>query len=435
MSDGISRSERRNVTLLGLGHLGSVAAGGWTSLGYHVIGWDRDPQLRDSLRDGRGPIVEPGLQPQLRDALGRGALDVVDHPGDALGCASLVHVTYDCYATEEDRIDHDRLDEALRFVVGFAPAAATVMVSSQVCVGTCRGWVQMLREVGRSDVKVAYVPENLRLGAAVEDFRSQEVIVVGADDDETRESVRGVVAPLGRRLLWVSLPAAELVKETRNAYLAMCIVLANDVATIASHYGASPREVMNATRADARVSDRAPLNPGAAFSGTSLRRDLAALTIAGRPFGCSALFEAVLKANDRHGRFVREALHEELPKLDSARIAVLGLTFKGGTSTLRGSLPMQIIRELLSDGAQIIAFDPVADLLPSGEESFQRAPDVDTCVDGADAVLVLSDVTELVDMHWDALTPAKRLVVDGCGVLDAGTLRRAGWRYRGLEPG
>jgi UDPglucose 6-dehydrogenase len=422
-----------DVAVIGLWHLGSVAAAAWGAADRTVLGWDADDDLRSMLAGGNGPAREPGLDEGLRSAIERGFLIVAESGADAMSRAPITHLAYDTTVDSSGRPDDPRLGDAVATFAEAAPDGALLLVSSQIPVGTSGKWRRFLEDQGR-DLLIAHVPENLRLGQALADFLHPERLLIGADDDASWERAANALAPFHEEPMRMGLAAAEMAKHATNAYLALCVAFANDLAWLARAAGADPSEVAAGLRADSRISPSAPLRPGAAFSGATLARDLVTLRDLGKRCGRPELFSAVIDANERHANVAFAWLEESLGSLDGRQVAVVGLTYKPGTSTLRDSLPLRLVRVLLERGATVNAWDPLADVFepPAG---FTRAPSLEVCTRNADAVAVMTALPELVNVDWAALRPARRLVIDGCMGVDRRSAEAAGWRYRGLAGG
>lgn len=421
---------RRDIALIGLWHLGSVSAGGLTSTGRSVVAWDPDPALRETIAEASGPVVEPGLDGALAAARASGHLMLAADPATAIAAAPVTYLAYDTGVDADGRPADPRLDDAVEVFTAYAPAGALLLVSSQLQVGTCGRWRDLLAAQGRG-LLLAHAPENLRLGRALEDFMRPERLLVGADDDAAFERAAELLEPFATSPIRLGLAAAEMSKHATNTYLALCVAFANELAWLSLCAGADPNEVADALRADPRVSPSAPLRPGAAFSGATLTRDLVVLRDLGERCGRPELFAAAIQANERHARVVRSWLEEELETVAERRIAIAGLTYKPGTSTLRDSLPLRLADELLARGATVAAWDPVAEEVEP-RAGFRRAATLADAVRDADAVAVMTALPELPQVRWKELAPARRLVVDGCMALERRTVEAAGWTYRGL---
>jgi UDPglucose 6-dehydrogenase len=419
-----------DVAVVGLWHLGSVAAAGWATSGKHIVAWDPDPDLRAEIRAARAPVAEPGVEESLRSALEQGRLAVVAEAAEAVGSAPVTHLAYDTAVSADGRHEDERLDDAAERFAKDAPDEALLLVSSQILVGTCARWRDLLDAQDRG-LSVAHVPENLRLGRALDDFLHPDRVIVGADDDRAFARAIAALGSLATEPLRVGLAAAELAKHATNAYLALCIAFANDLAWVAKHVGADPEEVATALRADPRVAPAAPLRPGAAFSGATLLRDVAALRGLGKNSGRPDVFASVIAANERHAGVALAWLEEALGDLRGRRVAVAGLTYKPGTSTLRDSLPLRLVNDLLERGALVTAWDPAAEDFE--QTGLQRVPSFEASVAGADALVVMTDLPELAAVDWSALAPAAKVVIDGCMAVDRTAAETAGWTYFGLK--
>ncbi len=418
------------IAVIGLWHLGSVAAAAWTATGHRVLAWDPDPELRAAVRAARGPVVEPGLDDALCSALEGARLDVVDNAEHAIANASVMHLAYDTQVGPSGRVDDPRLDHAVRAFAAAAPDHALLLVSSQLPVGTCRPWRDLLDSEERG-LLLSHMPENLRLGRALQDFLHPDRLLIGADDEESFERAAQTVVAFSTAPMRLGLTAAEMAKHATNTYLALCIAFANDVAWLSLSAGADPGEVATALRADPRVSATAPLRPGPAFSGATLNRDLVALRDLGTRCGRPELFSAVVETNARHAQVALAWLEESLGSVTGTRIAVAGLTYKPGTSTLRDSLPLRLVAQLLERGATVAAWDPAAESF-TPPKGLTRARSLEACVKGADALAVMTALPDLAGVDWPSLEPARRLVVDGCMGVDRKAVEAAGWEYRGL---
>lgn len=421
---------RVDVAVLGLWHLGSVSTAGWTATGRRVVAWDPDPQLRAGIAARHAPVAEPGVDAALAAALAGDALIVADDAETAIASAAVTHLAFDTELGNSGLPDDPRLDDAVACFTAAAPDGALLLVSSQIPVGTCVRWKTTLDSANRG-LLLAHIPENLRLGSALEDFLHPPRLLIGADDEAAYERAAAFLVPLGTEPQRLRLASAEMAKHATNAYLGLCIAFANDLAWISEFAGADAREVVDALRADPRVAPTAPLRPGTAFSGATLIRDLATLRALGEECDRPDLFAAVIAANDRHAQLAVTLLEESLGSLDGKHIAVAGLTYKPGTSTLRDSLPLRVVHELVAGGATVAAWDPAAEPFEP-EPGVTRVASLEECARDADAVAILTALPELRVVDWSALEPRQRLLVDVCAVVDRAAAERTGWSYRGF---
>jgi len=419
---------RPDVAVLGLWHLGVVTAAGLAGTGAGVVVWDPDPELRATLASGHAPVLEPGVDDALAAALAADRLAVAGSAHAAVASAAVTVLAYDT-AVDEDGLPHDpRLDNAVTAFTAEAPDGALLLVTSQVPIGTCARWKRELDDARRG-LLLAHAPENLRLGSALDDFVHPPRLLIGADDDAAFMQAAELLAPLETEPRRLALASAEMAKHATNAYLGLCIAFANDLAWLSEFAGADALEVADALRADPRVSPTAPLRPGTAFSGATLSRDLSTLRAVGKAAGRPDLFSAILAANERHAQLAVTLLEDELGSLASCRVAVAGLTYKAGTSTLRDSLPLRVVARLVACGATVAAWDPAAEAFAPGP-GVTRAATLEDAVRGADALAVLTALPELRAVDLSALEPRRRVLVDVCGGTNRLETESAGWRVR-----
>lgn len=234
-----------------------------------------------------------------------------------------------------------------------------VLISSQVPVGFCRALADDWRA---HEITVACSPENLRLGDAIEAFRRPERVVVGLDEDADAPLVNRLLKPFTDQILVMPLTSAEMSKHALNAFLAVSVTFANELARICEITGADASQVASALKSEGRIGPRAYLSPGAAFAGGTLARDVRYL----QAFGdaghlATPLLDGLIESNAAHRDWPREHLRLLLAESPGASIAVLGLTYKPNTSTLRRSTAVEHCRWLIASGANVRAFDPQAD--------------------------------------------------------------------------
>jgi UDPglucose 6-dehydrogenase len=214
-------------------------------------------------------------------------------------------------------------------------------------------------------VTFAYSPENLRLGKAIAVFTNPDRVVAGVRPASDRDRITALFRPFTERIEWMSVESAEMTKHALNAFLAVSVTFANEIATLCERVGADAKEVERGLKSEARIGPKAYLAPGGAFAGGTLARDVAFLTHIGvtneRP---TPLLSAVLTSNDAHRLWVRRTLERLLGVLDGRCVAVWGLTYKPGTDTLRRSESVALCMWLAEHGARVRAHDPAVVTLP-----------------------------------------------------------------------
>jgi UDPglucose 6-dehydrogenase len=406
------------VCVAGLWHLGVVTAACVAAAGHRVVAYDEDELVVEGLKAGVLPVDEPGLAELVRRGFEAGMLECTDRMADALRGAEVVWIAYDTPVDDDDRADVDFVVERARALVGAADPGAVVLVSSQLPVGTTR----LVEEPGRT---VAYSPENLRLGAAIAAFTEPDRIVVGIRADGDRGRIEELFGAFSDRIEWMGVESAELVKHGVNAFLALSVTFANELAGIAERVGADAAEVERGLKTESRIGARAYLRPGAAFAGGTLARDIEYLTQIGEREGVpTQLLHAVRTSNDEHkrwaGRKIASLLGGDDGRLDGRVIGVWGLVYKQGTDTLRRSSSVELCRELSRAGAAVKAHDSAVRVVPedlSGVFTLCTSPL--EAVEGASAVVVQTDWPSYREVDPERLVAAMRsaIVVDPNGFL------------------
>ena len=444
---GAMGSPTEHVVVLGLWHLGSVVAAGLAELGWRVTGLDFDAATVARLRDGHAPVHEPGLDELIGRHLVAGRLDFTDN-AVAVADAAYLLVTYDTPVRADDSSDCAVIINGLCRIAPLLPAGCMVVISSQMPVGTSEDIERLLvkwrapapvcpHTPGAGRLEVAYVPENLRLGEAIDSFLHPERIVVGADTPAAEVRVRRLLAGFGVPLLVMSRRSAEMAKHALNAFLATSISFANELATIAECVGGVDIvPVIEALRSDPRIGRRAYLQPGVGFAGGTLARDVRVLldlaASAGRP---ATILPAILSVNHGRRAAVLERLRGIYQRLDGLDIAVYGLTYKPNTSTLRRSVAVELIGDLRTAGARVAAYDPQAaadEVAAHAEFTFVGDPYELSC--GKDAALFVTEWEEFRRIDFRRLGGAMKrpVIVDARNMLDMAAVRASGCIYLGI---
>jgi UDPglucose 6-dehydrogenase len=344
-----------SIAVYGLWHLGSVTAA-CLAAHHRTVGLDLDGNVVRHLSEGRAPLHEPGLDDLIGEGLASGRLRFTSSAADALREAEVLWVTFDTPVDDRDEADVGFVRARLEMVAEHVRPGTLVLVSSQVPVGFTRA---LAGDWAARGVRVAYSPENLRLGKALEAFRRPDRVIVGLESADDRTRVTALFAPFCSRVEWMSIESAEMTKHAINAFLATSVTFINELARLCERVGADAREVERGLKSVARIGPRAYLGPGPAFAGGTLARDLRFLAGFGDRLGVETpLLDGVLASNDAHKGWLRETVARMLEGTDSPVAAVLGLTYKPGTSTLRRSASLELIDWLRGRGVAVRAHDP-----------------------------------------------------------------------------
>ena len=426
--------ERRPIGVIGTGYVGLVTAAGFAELGNEVWCVDIDPEKVATLQRGEIPIYEPGLADLVRKHEGR--LHFSTDLAPALEHAGLLFVAVGTPPTYSGDADLS----SVHSVVDAMPASDrhALVMKSTVPVGTGSSIKRMFRSQGKEGFSYVSCPEFLKEGSAIADFLAPDRVVVGDDGDWAGDAVVDLYAPLNAPTVRTDVPSAEMVKLASNAFLATKISFINEIANVCEETGANVQEVARGMGLDDRIGPKF-LQPGIGFGGSCFPKDVSALKqLAGNSGYHFQLLTAVIEVNELQKRRVISKLQKHLGSLVGRRVALLGLAFKPNTDDMREASSLVLAARLQADGAHVAAYDPVA------EEEARKliqgvafADSVDGAVEGADAVVLVTEWPEFGDLDWGGLASrmAGTLVVDGRNFLDAVTVRAAGLDYEGIGRG
>lgn len=378
------------VCVLGLWHLGPVTAAALASIGHHVTALDFDTEVVEKLRAGVPPVSEPGLEALLAEGVESDHLRFISRLDDLPSDLELLWVAFDTPVDDDDNANVNLVIGQARAVLPALPANTTVLVSSQLPVGSTQALENVAAEiVPQKHLGFACSPENLRLGKALDAFLHPDRVVVGVKSARDRNRIEQMLAPITKNIEWMSVPSAEMTKHAINAFLATSVVFANEIAALCEAVGADAKEVERGLKSEERIGPKAYLSPGGAFAGGTLARDVEFLKGIARSHGLTVpMIESVKVSNDLHKRWVHHKLKTLFPSLDGITVAIWGLTYKPGTDTLRRSLAVELGEWLLEQGARVRVHDPAVRALPPSWNGRVKRFD--------DAIDALTDASVLV---------------------------------------
>lgn len=411
------------VAVVGLWHLGLVIAASLAAADHEVIGLADDDEEAIALSRGELPIQEPGLDEAVRDGVARGTLRFTADR-EVLRDREVVWIAYDTPIDEDDRADVAAVLGAIDSLFPFLGASALVMISSQVPVGSTAAVERAYRAVfPTGSATFAYSPENLRLGQALAAFQQPDRVVVGVRADDDREQIARLLGPFTQRIEWMGVESAEMTKHALNAWLALSVAYINEIATLCEQVGADAQDVSRGLKSDVRIGSRAYLSPGASFAGGTLARDLAFLADLADQCGTPIdVAPAVRRSNDRHRAWPQRRLAEVFPDLRGRSIAILGLTYKPHTSTLRGSSAIALCAWLVQQGARVAVWDPaVPSLPPELSDVVERCASPEQALRGAAAAVVATEWPALAAIRAEDVLAlmAQPIVLDASRFLEA----------------
>jgi len=423
----------------GLGYVGLVTSACLAEMGNPVVVVDADRERFALVQQGRLPFREPGLAELLQRNRAAGRLQFASSIAEGARDARMVFIAVATPARPDGETDLSQVIAASEELAGVLMARTIIAVKSTVPLGTAQTLKRILEGHGRiegRDYDLVALPEFLREGQAVHDFLHPTRIVIGAADPRARSEIRALFAGLNAPVIETSFEHAVLIKYASNAFLAMRISFANELASLCDGAGADVSEVLHGIGYDPRIG-HAYLAPGIGFGGPCLEKDLLSLIRFAEGAGYEPAFlRAILEKNDHQVRQVIRRVTDLLDaELYARTIAVLGLAFKPGTSDVRNSLAVRIIDRLQRRGAIIHAYDPVANdearQVLSGVTLFDNPHDA---ARGGHVVLLLTGWEEFRHLDLERLRAGVALpnLVDGVNVLDPAAAKRAGFTYQGV---
>jgi UDPglucose 6-dehydrogenase len=388
------------VGIYGIWHLGAVTAACLAHKGHDVTAVDPDATKVARLQAGKQPIFEPGLEALAAEGLASGRLYYTTAL-ESLRDVDVLWVTFDTPVDSEDRADTEFVLGKVQEALPFLRAAAVVLLSSQLPVGTTAA-LEKFAATTLADRRLEFAssPENLRLGKAIDVFLQPDRIVVGTRSPAGKERLTELLSPISEHIEWMSVESAEMTKHGINAFLALSVTFANELASLCERVGADAREVERGLKTESRIGPRAYLSPGGAFAGGTLARDVAFLTSAASNLGVDTpLLDGVRPSNESHKGWAGRILTMALGSLDDRTIAVWGLTYKPGTDTLRRSMAVEFVDSLLVKGVRVKVFDPAVRELPvHWIGKVEVAPSAIAALDGADALVVGTEWPEFREL-------------------------------------
>jgi UDPglucose 6-dehydrogenase len=428
------------ISVIGTGYLGATHAACITSLGFDVVGIDTDPVKVAALQQGKVPFFEPDLEELLSHEIASGRL-TFSNSFDAVKDADIHFI---CVGTPQVKdglaADMTYVNSALEAIAPLIKAGSLVVGKSTVPVGTAARLRERLLEIN-PETDLAWNPEFLREGFAVDDTLHPNRLVVGVTNDRAEELLKEVYAKnLAEGTPWVraDLPTAELVKVAANSFLATKISFINAMAEICEAAGGDVTVLAKAVGYDPRIGSRF-LQAGIGFGGGCLPKDIRAFMARADELGAKQALEFLrevdsinLRARQRVIDLVRKDLSEDLA---GKKVAILGAAFKPDSDDVRDSPALDIAVQIHAAGANVVVHDPKA-----VEPASKRFPaltfteSIEDCLKGAEIVLHLTEwkiYRELDPVAMKALVK-NPILIDGRNMLDRSEWQKAGWHVRAL---
>lgn len=425
------------VTIVGTGYVGLVTGVCLADTGNHVIGLDIDEEKVARLNRGECPIFEPGLVDLLQSNLASGRFRATANLPEAVHHGEIIFICIGTPPRDDGSADLSAIEACVEKIARHVTHRTVLVMKSTVPVGTCARMEHIIAPVAKHPVVVVSNPEFLKEGSAVDDFLRPDRVVVGSEDSQAAEMLRGLYLPFVRNqhpILIVRRAASEMIKYAANCYLSTRISFINQVANVCEAMGIDINEVRAGIGLDARIGSHF-MYPGIGYGGSCFPKDVQALFHVAKGVGIEAdLLDAVHAVNERQKGLLVERIRSHFKgNLAGRTFAVWGVAFKAKTDDIREAPALRIIQSLLNAGATIRAHDPKA--MPNLHREFGDRvnchADAYEAAQGADALIVCTEWNEFRSPDFERLAKAltQPIIFDGRNLYAPEEMRRRGFTY------
>jgi UDPglucose 6-dehydrogenase len=435
--------DRPKLSVIGTGYLGATHAVCMVELGYDVIGLDVDEEKIERLAKGEVPFFEPGLPELLTKHSSSGKLRFTTSYEEV---AEFADVHFICVGTPQKKGEYSadlrHVASAFTSLSPHLTRKVLVVGKSTVPAGTAAHMEKLMRSLTPSkDVELAWNPEFLREGFAVEDTLRPDRLVFGVHSDWAEQQLRAAFAPVietGTPVVVTDFATAELVKVAANSFLATKISFINAMAEVCETTGADVTALSKAIGYDDRIGHKF-LRAGLGFGGGCLPKDIRAFIARAGELGVDQAVSFLREVDEINLRRRARTVELGLDLIDGSyrgtRIAILGAAFKPNSDDIRDSPALDVAASIGRRGGDVVVYDPQAlDNARIAHPELAYVNSLDEALTGADVTMVLTEWDEFQDMDPVAVGEqvAQRNMVDGRNILDPVAWRKAGWRYRAL---
>lgn len=429
-----------HIAVIGTGYVGLVTGACFAEFGVDVTCVDINEEKIARLIAGEMPIYEPGLEQLVVKNMQSGRLRFTTDLQKAVEDALVIFLAVGTPPKDDGSPDLSFVESAVRSVAQHMNGYKVIVTKSTVPIGTGEYIRKLISENQRSKLNFGIVsnPEFLREGAAINDFMRPDRVVIGSRDEEAVAIMRDLYRPLyliEAPFVVTSLEAAELTKYAANAFLATKISFINEIANLCDSIGCDVHDVARAVGMDKRIGSKF-LHPGPGFGGSCFPKDTQALASVARQFGQESLIvDAVIEVNRRQRQAMLPKIKKLAGTLEGKTIAVLGLAFKPETDDIREAPAIDIIRGLISEGAKIRAYDPVAMI-----ETAAVLPDVSyaddeySAVTGADVLVFVTEWNQFRALDMQRIRDLMKApkIADLRNIYEPEVMRQLGFEYVGI---
>src|SRR3982750_4230431 len=425
-----------DISIIGSGYVGLVTGACFADVGHHVICVDNDSEKVRQLKAGERPDYEPGLEEINHRHVSAQRLQFTGNIQEAVENSQIVFIAVPTPQGPDGAVDLSFIEKVAREIAGVLTDYRVIVDKSTVPVKTGEKVAESIKRYNRQGAKFDVVsnPEFLREGCAVADLMHPDRIVNGAQSEQAIDLMKKVYEPFMAPILVTDVSSAELIKHCANSFLALKISYINAVSAICEASGADVEKVADGIGMDHRIG-RDFLNAGIGYGGSCFPKDIAAfITISERlgvPFN---LLKEVQRINNAQKERFLKTIRETLWVLREKRIAVWGLTFKPDTDDVRSSVAIELVEQLLREGAHVVAYDPKGMHKARAIKAIadaQFASSALEAVKDAEALVIATDWNEFANVDLAVLKDKMRtpIIFDGRNLLDPETMRQFGFNY------
>ncbi|HEY1771408.1 MAG TPA: UDP-glucose/GDP-mannose dehydrogenase family protein [Chthoniobacterales bacterium] len=428
-----------DLAIVGSGYVGLVTGACFADVGHNVICVDNDPRKVETLRQGRVPIYEPGLEEIIHRNVSAQRLRFTGSIKEGVDGAQVIFIAVPTPQEPDGSVDLSFIEKVAREIAGVLSDYRVIVDKSTVPVKTGEKVADSIKRYNkqRAEFDVVSNPEFLREGCAVADLMKPDRIVIGAQSERAIDLMKKVYEPFMAPILVTDINSAELIKHAANSFLALKISYINAVSAICEASGADIEKVADGIGMDRRIG-RNFLNAGIGYGGSCFPKDIAAfITISeqlGVPFN---LLKEVQRINAAQKTRFLKAVRDALWVLRDKKIAVWGLTFKPDTDDVRSSVAIELVAEMLREGAKVSVYDPKGMEKAREIKSIADARLTNSAmeaVEDAEALVIATEWSEFANVDLAAVKEKMHtpMVFDGRNLYDPETMRKLGFHYTSI---
>ncbi|MBD8025686.1 UDP-glucose/GDP-mannose dehydrogenase family protein [Ureibacillus sp. Re31] len=426
-----------NIAVVGTGYVGLVTGVTLSEIGHQVTCIDIDEDKIEKMKRGQSPIYEPGLSELMLKNIAENRLHFTTHHEEGFYKADVIYIAVGTPENEDGSANLTYVEEVAIKIAELIEQDTIVVIKSTVPVGTNDRIQQFIHHHLIRNVKVEVVsnPEFLKEGTAIYDSFHGDRIVIGANSLQAANIIEQINKPFGIPVFITDIRSAEMIKYAANAFLATKISFINEIANICERVNADVEQVAKGIGMDQRIGNKF-LNAGIGYGGSCFPKDTKALLkIAGHVDYEFELLKGVVNVNKQQQYLLLKKLNNRFETLNGMRIAVLGLAFKPNTDDLREAASIVITEELINQGAQVIAFDPIAmeNAKKTLVTSIIYADSIEEALRDADAALILTEWDDIKYMdHAIFKTMRTPIIFDGRNCFELSSLKDSIIEYHSI---